>query len=100
MNDGRKYIKKVIYEEKKFPLQKWMNIVINYDGGILDIFVNGKLRSSHPGIIPYMSTDGVTIGSKNLRGGIGNIVYMPSSLSKLRIETNYRLLKNKNPPII
>lgn len=100
MNDGRKYIKKVIYEEKKFPLQKWMNIVINYDGGIFDIFVNGKLRSSHPGIIPYMSTDAVTIGSKNLRGGIGNIVYMPSSLSKLRIETNYQLLKNKNPPII
>jgi len=99
MNNG-KGKQKVIHQEKNFPLQKWMNIVINYDGGVLDIFINGKLRASYPNTVPYMSSDGVTIGSKNLRGGIANIVYMPTSLSKLRIESNYRLLKNKNPPII
>ena len=83
------------------PLQKWNNLVINYDGGHLDIFMNSKLVRSFPSVVPYMSFDQLTTGEDNgLGGGICNVVYFPSSISRERIITNYNLLKNNNPPII
>ena len=83
------------------PLQKWNNMVINYDGGHLDIFMNSKLIRSFPSVVPYMSFDQLTVGEENgLGGGICNVVYFPSSISRERIITNYNLLKNNNPPII
>ena len=83
------------------PLQKWNNLVINYDGGNLDIFMNSKLVRSFPSVVPYMSFDQLTVGEDNgLGGGICNVVYFPSIISRERIITNYNLLKNNNPPII
>ena len=83
------------------PLQKWNNVVINYDGGNLDIFMNSKLVRSFPSVVPYMSFDQLDVGEdKGLGGGICNVVYFPSSISRERIITNYNLLKNYNPPII
>ena len=83
------------------PLQKWNNLVINYDGGHLDIFMNSKLVRSFPSVVPYMSFDQLTVGEDNgLGGGICNVVYFPSIISRERIITNYNLLKNNNPPII
>ena len=83
------------------PLQKWNNIVINYDGGHLDIFMNSKLVRSFPSVVPYMSFDQLDVGENNgLGGGVCNVVYFPSSISRERIITNYNLLKNNNPPII
>lgn len=83
------------------PLQKWNNVVINYDGGHLDIFMNSKLVRSFPSVVPYMSFDQLTVGEDNgLGGGICNVVYFPASISRERIITNYKLLKNNNPPII
>ena len=83
------------------PLQKWNNVVINYDGGHLDIFMNSKLVRSFPSVVPYMSFDQLDVGENDgLGGGICNVVYFPSSISRERIITNYKLLKNNNPPII
>ena len=83
------------------PLQKSNNVVINYDGGNLDIFMNSKLVRSFPSVVPYMSFDQLDVGEdKGLGGGICNVVYFPSSISRERILTNYNLLKNNNQPII
>jgi len=99
--DNGKNKKPIVYEVEKFPLQKWNNIVVNYDGGILDIFINSKLVASFPNTLPYMSIDNVTVGSdKGIGGGVCNVVYFPSVMSKERIDINYRLLKGKNPPVI
>tara|TARA_B110000046_G_C13019789_1_gene410515 strand:- start:2238 stop:4061 length:1824 start_codon:yes stop_codon:yes gene_type:complete len=89
--------KKYIY--KNFPLQKWTNIVLNYDSGVLDIFVDSKLVSSIKGILDRINSKEMTVGG-NVKGGICNVVYFPNSISKERIELNYRMLKNKNPPIV
>ncbi|MBN20750.1 MAG: hypothetical protein CL678_05615 [Bdellovibrionaceae bacterium] len=100
MNNGNNK-KKLIHNIKKFPLQRWNNIVINYDSGILDIFLNSKLVASYPNILPYMNMDRLSIGEDNgIGGGICNVVYFPAVLSKERIDINYKLLQNKYTPII
>ena len=100
MNNGKNQ-KPIVYKIDKFPLQKWNNIVINYDGGILDIFMNSKLVASFPNTLPYMSIDQMSIGEDNgTGGGVCNVVYFPSIMSKERINLNYRILRHKNPPII
>ena len=92
---------KVIFEEKHFPMQKWNNIVVNYDRGTLDIFINNKLKNTYTAVLPYMEVDSVSVGDKNgVSGGICNILYTPSYMSKFRIDTNYNLLKNYNPPVV
>ena len=100
MNNGKNK-KPIIYEIETFPLQKWNNIVVNYDGGILDIFINAKLVASITNVVPYMNMDQLTVGSDDgVGGGVCNVVYFPLPMSKERIDINYRLLKNKNPPVI
>jgi hypothetical protein len=100
MNNGKdKKPKEFIIENVK--LQKWTNIVVNYDGGVLDIFIDTKLLASFNNIVPYMSQDQLTVGADNgIAGGICNVVYFPRSISKERIDINYNILSNKNPPIV
>jgi hypothetical protein len=90
---------KTEYIYKNFPLQKWANIVLNYDSGVLDIFVDSKLVSSTKGILDRINSKEMIVGG-NVKGGICNVVYFPNSISKERIDLNYRMLKNKNPPIV
>jgi len=91
----------IIYETDKIKLQKWNNLVINYDGGTLDIFINGKLVISKPNIVPFMSYEKITVGEDNgVSGGACNIVYFSSPLSKSQIDLFYNTLKHKNPPTV
>ena len=47
-----------------------------------------------------MNYDKISVGDgEGVSGAICNLVYFPSYMSKTRIETNYNLFKNKNPPI-
>jgi len=75
-----------IFEFKDFKYQKWNNIIINYHGGTLDIFMTGKLSSSTPNIIPLSNSFSATIGSKNgIYGGIKDIVYYKDILTQHQI---------------
>ena len=100
MNNGLNK-KPIAYKIKDFPLQRWNNIVITYNGGILDIFMNSQLVASFRNVLPYMTIDSVTVGDDNgIGGGVCNVLYFPVPMSKERIEANYNILKNNNPPII
>lgn len=96
----------IIYKKTKFQLQKWHNLVINYVGGVIDIFLNGKLVASVNRTISYKLFNRLTIGDKNatgtkgIGGGICNVVYYPNYISKSKIKSNYNFFKNKNPPTI
>jgi hypothetical protein len=91
----------IIYKTNKLLLQKWNNIIINYNGSILDIFINGILEKSFKEIIPYMKSDNITIGSENgIHAGICNIVYFVSSLTLEKISYIYNSVKLLNPPIL
>ena len=88
-----------IFETKDIIYQKWNNIVINYDGGSMDIFLNGELVGAKPNIVPYMTYENVEVGATNgIQGGICNITYYDSIIPKSKIVTTYRLLRNKKVP--
>jgi len=81
--------------------QRWNHIVINYDGGNMDVFLNGVLVGSKPNIAPYMEYDNVIVGADNgIEGGVCNIVYYNRNLTQSEISMEYRLLEGKSLPII
>lgn len=83
------------------PLQRWNNIVINYDGGTYDLFFNKQLIANYKNITPIVGVRNVTVGKeKGMEGGLCNLTYFPWHLSKNRIAMNYDSLKNKSPPIL
>lgn len=88
-----------IFETKQILFQKWNNIVINYDRGTMDVFINGELVGSKPGIAPYMTFESIKIGSANgLSGGISNVMYYKDNLTRGYIETMYQALRAKEEP--
>ena len=92
---------KIIYETKNIPLQRWNNIVVNYLGGTIDVFLNGKLVGTTTNVVPYMEGDEITIGENSGgSGGICNVVYHHSPLSPYLIGQNYNIFKNLNPPLL
>ena len=91
--------KVVIYKTNKILFQKWNNIVINYDHGTMDVFINGELVGSRPGIAPYMTFENIKVGSPNgIHGGISNVMYFKDNLSRSYIEMMYIALRGKVVP--
>ena len=87
---------KIIYTGD-FPLQKWNNIVISYDRGTLDVFINAKLVATQKNVIPYMEYDNLEVGAiRGIDGGVANVVYYPNILPLQTIIKKYNILK-KNP---
>jgi hypothetical protein len=80
----------MIYELKNVPYQKWNNFILNYAGGTLDVFINGKLVSSSINITPLIFDSRITAGANNgIYGGIKNIIYYDNILSKKQIIAIY-----------
>jgi hypothetical protein len=91
----------IIYKLENVLLQKWNHLVINYSGGILDIFYNGELVKSAKNIVPYMELDTITIGDANgINGAICNVVYYKYTLDASKISMLYNSVKNKTPPTL
>jgi hypothetical protein len=92
---------RVIYKKPNMLLQKWNNIIINYNGGVLDIFLNGELVKSEIGVVPYYTLDSLTIGQDNgIKGGICSVVYFNRSLTNSNIYYLYNMVKDKPIPVI
>jgi hypothetical protein len=91
-----------LYESKDIKFQKWNNVVINYDSGTMDIFINGVLVSSTPEIAPYMTYENIDAGQDNgIQGGICNVVYYKNkTLSSTKINLGYKVLRDKLVPLI
>jgi hypothetical protein len=91
----------IIYKQKDILLQKWNNIIVNYYGGTLDIFINGKIVGSKINVAPYITNTALTLGMDNgTNGDVCNLIYYKSPMSKSDIYRMYHIFKDKNPPII
>ena len=87
---------------KNVPLQKWNNIVLNYDRGSMDVFLNGLLIGSKPSIAPYMTLgENVKVGQiDGIQGGICNVMYYDKILLQQDIVRTYKLLRSKKIPVL
>lgn len=92
----------IIYKSANFLLQKWNNIVINYNSGIVDVFLNGKLEKSFSGeTLPYMYLYDIIAGENDgLNGGICNVVYFNEMLNIKQVYYLYNSVKEMDPPIM
>jgi len=96
-NEGNR----IIYINNNFLLQKWNNIIINYNGGTMDVFLNGELVKSSIEVVPYYTFDNLTIGETDgIKGGICNVVYFRRALTSTNIYYIYNSVKNRTPPIL
>jgi hypothetical protein len=92
---------RIIYTDNNFLLQKWNNIIINYNAGTLDIFLNGKLVKSSIEVVPYYTSDDLSIGENGgIKGGICNVVYFRQALTSQNIYFLYNTVKDKSTPTL
>lgn len=84
----------IIFRTKDIKYQKWLNLIINYQGGTMDIFINNKLVLSVKNIVPYMKHDSITIGKKDgIYGFISDVNYFNKSITKDKISWIFKTTK-------
>jgi hypothetical protein len=93
----------ILFQTNKILYQKWNHILINYNYGTVDLFINNNLVGTYNNITPQVDTDRIllTIGSsanKNI-GGICNVKYYNYPLSVENIQSIYTQFYKKNPPL-
>jgi hypothetical protein len=96
-NDGNM----IVYVNEGVQLQKWNNVVLNYNGGTLDIFYNGRLVKSAIELVPCITFDSLKVGDDNgVSGNVANLLYFNENIDYIKVNTLYNSLKDTNPPVI
>ena len=72
----------IVVAKPDIPLQRWNKVVLNYDHGTLDVFLNGELIHAQQNV-PYTTIGSVEAGSRNgIHGGIRDIRFFDKPLTK------------------
>ena len=79
----------ILYKTTDVLFQRWNHIVMNYDYGIFDLFINGNLVYSNPNIINFITQYEVLEAGNTNNSNIGGISYMyyyeePIDLEKIK----------------
>jgi hypothetical protein len=91
---------RILYTGKNILLQKWNHLFINFDGGTMDIFLNGELVQSAEAVVPCITQDSLTIGEENgLAGQICNLVYYTQPQPVTTILYLYNSMRYTDPPV-
>jgi hypothetical protein len=88
-NNNNTNNEKILLDEDKSIdlLQRWNHLVLNYDHGTMDIFLNGTLIRSTPNISPYYTNQPIIIGEENgIEGKCKDVLYFNRILSTREIQ--------------
>ena len=84
--------------KSKIPLQRWNHLFINFNNGMMDVFLNNNLETSVPKVLPPLITS-LTVGTnKGIYGQACNVVYYRTVLGSDSISWIYNTHKHLNPP--
>lgn len=90
----------IVYKNSNVLLQRWNNLVINYVGGTLDIFLNGELVRSSVNVAPFMTYDNLVVGDNNgFSGGMSSLIHYKHPLNIIEVHEIYDTFKDANPPV-
>jgi hypothetical protein len=88
-----------VYTNTNVMLQKWNHLVINYAGGLMDVFLNGELVATAVQVLPFMKNDTLMVGSESgLVGKICGLMYYQEPMHIVEIQQVYNEFKDKSPP--
>jgi len=89
-----------VFTHLNIPLQSWFNVVLNYDGGRLDVFLNAELVKTSFDVISCIHYDELTIGDKSgrLNAKICNLTYFTAPLDIITIHTMFNITKIEDIP--
>jgi len=84
---------------QSIPLQRWNHLFINFNNGIMDVFLNNKLENTTPNVIPNLMKN-LTVGKdKGIYGQACNVMYFRNPLGSDAISWIYNTHKHLNPPL-
>ena len=90
-----------VYTNKDPPIQKWFNLVLNYDGGHLDVFLDSVLVQTSPDVISCVVYDALAVGQPSgLNAKLCNLIYFNIPLDIITIHNLYNLTKIEEIPDI
>lgn len=90
-----------VYEDTAPPLQRWNYLVLNFDQGNMDVFINNKLVGSQPGVAPYMSFETITLGQVNgIEGGVCNVSFSKNIIGLDAMKLAYNTLGRLATPVV
>ena len=93
---------KLLYKSDKILYQRWNLIVMNYNYGTLDLFINNHLVGTYPKVVTYIEpSDMLIVGSRQNQniGGICNMKYYELPIGSEKINSIYTSFHNKKIPI-
>ena len=93
---------RIIYKTTSVLFQRWNYIVMNYNYGSLDLFINNNLVGTYPDILTLLRPDDVlVVGSRDNKsiGGICNMKYYELPLGIRKIDKIYQGFHRKKIPI-
>jgi hypothetical protein len=98
LNGNNEY--KTAFKTNDLLYQKWNFIVLNYNDGVLDVFINNNLVGTKIIGAPYFNKDSIKIGEDDgINGGICNVIYYEYPLTKSKISTQFNSLKMSERPV-
>jgi hypothetical protein len=93
---------KILYKTTQVLFQRWNFIVMNYNYGSLDLFINNNLVGTYPDILTVLRPDDMlVVGSRENKsiGGICQMKYYELPLGIRKIDKIYQRFHRKKIPI-
>lgn len=72
-----------VAQYRQIPQQTWINVVVNYNGGVCDVFIDGRLMGTLDGVMTSAPISSATVGENGgIMGGVRNVMVFSEPLTR------------------